>query len=289
MCVPTRDSGRPRTIPPVTQGEKADLLRELHVPGDPLVLVNAWDAASARLVVANGAPAVATSSAAAAFGLGFPDGQAITRELMLVAVSVVANAVDVPVTADMEAGYGDSAEAARATAEGVVEAGAVGLNLEDTAGNGGLLPIDRFAEKIAAVREVAEESGVPLVLNARTDVFIGEVGDPDTRLEHAVERGRAYLDAGADCVFVPAVADEATIGDLVKGIEGRVSILATARTPTLPALCRLGVARVSMGSTPYRAALTAILRIADEIYGMGTFSTLGEVSVSHADAQALFS
>ena len=272
----------------MTQREKAERLRELHRPGDPLVLVNAWDAASARLVVRAGARAVATSSAAAAYMLGYPDGQAISREAMLDSVAVVAHAVDVPASADMEAGYGDDADAARATATGVVEAGAVGLNLEDTEAAGGLLPVGRFVQKIEAVRAVAEETGVPLVLNARTDVFIGEIGAPETRLEHAVERGRAYLAAGADCVFVPAVADEETIGELVRGIGGPVSVLATPRTPTLPALARLGVARVSMGSAPYRAALTTLVRIADEAYGMGTFSSLEAARVSHADTQALF-
>jgi 2-methylisocitrate lyase-like PEP mutase family enzyme len=270
-----------------TQGEKAARLRELHRPGDPLVLVNAWDAASARLAVAAGAPAVATSSAAAANQLGYPDGQAISRDEMLAAVGVIARAVEVPVTADMEAGYGDDAGAARATALGVTEAGAVGLNLEDTADAGGLLPVERFVEKIAAVRAVGEETGIPLVLNARTDVFIRQIGDPDTRLDHSVERGRAYLAAGADCVFVPAVVDEATIGALARGIDGPVSVLATAATPTVPVLARLGVARISLGPGPYRAALTAMRRMAEEVYGMGTFSALADVTLTHADVQQL--
>ncbi len=272
----------------MTRREKAERLRELHRPGEPLLLVNAWDAASARLVVRAGAQAVATSSAAAAAMAGHRDGQAISRDAMLASVAVVARAVDVPVTADMEAGYGDDAGAARATAAGVVEAGAVGLNLEDTEATGGLLPVERFVEKIGAVRAVAEETGVPLVLNARTDVFIGEIGEPAGRLAHAVERGRAYLAAGADCVFVPAVADEETIGELVRGIGGPVSILATPRTPALPVLARLGVARVSMGSGPYRAALTTLVRIAEEAYGTGTFSALEDARISHADTQALF-
>ena len=193
---------------------RAERLRALHVPGRPLVLVNAWDAASAVLIARAGAKAVATTSAGAANALGYADGQHLTRSEMLAAVAPIARAVELPVTADMEAGYGDDPEAAAATANGVLDAGAVGLNLEDTSDRSGeeLLPIDEFVAKIAAVRAVGVERGVPLVLNARTDVFIGAVGDPATRLDRAVERGLAYLAAGADCIFVPDAPDGDTIG-----------------------------------------------------------------------------
>jgi 2-methylisocitrate lyase-like PEP mutase family enzyme len=273
----------------MTQRDLAEQLLALHRPGEPLVLVNAWDAASARLVLVAGAPAVATTSAGMAFALGYPDGQRISRQEMLAAVAVVARAVEVPVTADMEAGYGDSPGDAAATARGVIGAGGVGLNVEDTADDGGLLPVDRFLAKISAIRGVADQAAVPLVLNARVDVFLGEIGEPGTRLEHAIERGRAYRGAGADCVFVPGVEDESTIGALVHGIGGCVSVLATPRTPTVAELGRLGVARVSMGSGPYRAALTEALRIAGEAYGMGTFASLAAARIAHEDAQQLMS
>src|SRR3954454_4121317 len=186
------------------QRAKAEALRDLHVPGDPLLLLNAWDAASAVVIARAGARAVATSSAAAANGLGYADGQHLTREQMLGAVAAIAGAVDVPVTADMEAGYGDAPEAAAATARGVVDAGAVGLNMEDLRDGGDeLLPVADFGAKVAAVRAVGEETDIPLVLNARTDVFLGQIGDAETRLGRAIERGNAYLDAGADCIFVP--------------------------------------------------------------------------------------
>ena len=147
----------------------------MHRPGAPLVLVNAWDAASARVIVGAGAPAIATTSAGMAFALGYPNGQRIWPDEIL---EVVAGAVDVPVTADMEAGYGDSAGDAAATAGGVVAAGAVGLNVEDTPEAGGLLSVEHLVQKIFAVREVADQTGVLLVLNARVDVFIGEIGAP---------------------------------------------------------------------------------------------------------------
>jgi 2-methylisocitrate lyase-like PEP mutase family enzyme len=269
------------------QVEKASRLRALHQPGNPLVLVNAWDAASARVVVAAGAQAVATSSAAAAYALGYPDGERISRDEMLGYVATVVRAVDVPVTADMEAGYGPAAEDAAATARGIVEIGAVGFNLEDASGPGALLSIAAFAAKIGAVRQVATDTGVPLVLNARVDVFIESIGEPETRLEHAVERGRAYRESGADCVFVPVVSDAETIEALVQGIGGRVSVLATPGSLPVAELARLGVARVSTGSGPYRLALSSTQRMAREAYGQGTFTSLADSDITHADAQRL--
>ncbi len=271
------------------QRAKAEALRDLHVPGDPLLLLNAWDAASAVVIARAGAPAIASSSAAAANALGYADGQQLTREQMLGAVAAITDAVDLPVTADMEAGYGDEPEAAAATARGVVEVGAVGLNMEDLSdGDEDLLPIERFAAKIAAVRAVGDETGIPLVLNARTDVFLGQVGDPGTRLEHAVERGRAYLAAGADCIFVPGVIDPGVITALVQGIDGPVSVLAVPGSPPLTELKALGVARISTGSGPYRAALSLAQKMAGEAYGAGTLDSMIAAQVAFADAKALF-
>jgi 2-methylisocitrate lyase-like PEP mutase family enzyme len=269
---------------------KADALRALHVPGRPLVLLNAWDAGSAAVIARAGAPAVATTSAGAANALGYPDGQILRREQMLSMVAPIARAVDVPVTADMEAGYGDGPEDAAATARGVIEAGAVGLNLEDTAaaGDDPLLPIPAFVAKIEAVRAVSAEAGVPLVLNARTDVFIGEVDDPATRLERAIERGRAYLAAGADCIFVPAVVDDGVIAALVEGIGGPVSVLAGAGSPSVAELATLGVARVSVGSGAYRAALALARSMAEEAYDSGSFGTMLASQVSFDETQTLF-
>jgi len=271
------------------QRAKAEALRDLHVPGDPLLLLNAWDAASAVVIARAGARAIASSSAAAANALGYADGQQLTREQMLGAVTAIAGAVDLPVTADMEAGYGDAPEAAAATARGVVEVGAVGLNMEDLSdGDEDLLPIERFVAKIAAVRAVGDETGIPLVLNARTDVFLGQVGDPETRLVRAVERGRAYLAAGADCIFVPGVIDPGVITALVQGVDGPVSILAVPGSPPLTELKALGVARISTGSGPYRAALSLARTMAGEAYGAGTLDSMIAAQVAFADAQALF-
>ena len=268
---------------------KAETLRALHVPGNPLLLLNAWDAASAVVIARAGAPAIASTSAGAANALGYADGQQLTREQMLVAVAPIAAVVDVPVTADMEAGYGDAPEAAAATALGVLGVGAVGLNLEDTAdaGTEPLLEIDQFVAKLAAIREATRAAGVEIVINARTDIFIGAVGDPATRLARTIERGRAYLEAGADCIFVPAV-DAHLIGALVEGVGGPVSVLAGAGTPSLTELADLGVARISVGSGAYRSVLALARQMAEAAYGPGSLDAMLAAQVPFDEIQAFF-
>ncbi len=273
-----------------TLKEKAETLRALHVPGRPLVLVNAWDAASAAVIARAGAAAVASTSAGVANAVGYADGQRLTREQMLAAVTPLVAAVEVPVTIDMEAGYGETPDAASSTARGLLAVGAVGLNLEDTAETGPepLLEIDRFAAKIAAIREVASETGVPIVVNARTDVFLAGVGDPGTRIERAAERGRAYIAAGADCIFVPAVSKPEQIGALVEQIGGPVSVLAGARAPSLTELAALGVARVSVGSGPFLTVMALTQRMAEEAYGTASLDAMLAAQMPYGEAQALF-
>ncbi len=264
------------------QREKAEALRALHRPGHPLVLINAWDCASARILAEAGAPAVATTSAGIAFSCGYPDGEKISRDLMLEAVARICGAVAVPVTADVEAGYGASPEDAYRTAAGALEAGAAGLNLEDGGGGAGqpLVELALQVEKIRAVREAEELAGVPLVLNARTDVFLDAVGPEGERLDEAVRRGKAYHRAGADCVFVPGVTDPAIIAALVLRLDCPINVLASAGSPSIAELARLGVARVSLGSGPMRAALTLFERLVKEVSERGTYSSL-EGIVSH--------
>ena len=192
--------------------DKAEALRALHVPGRPLILVNAWDAASAVVIARAGAHAIATTSAGAANALGYADGQRITRAADAGVGRADRRAVDLPVTADMEAGYGDAPEDAAATARGVLEVGAVGLNLEDLrdAGDGAPAP-DRCVSSRRSPRS-GRSRPIPAFRSSSTPgqtSFSAAVGEPATRLERAIERGRAYLDAGADCIFVPGVTDPA--------------------------------------------------------------------------------
>jgi 2-methylisocitrate lyase-like PEP mutase family enzyme len=229
---------------------KAERLRAFHRAPPILVLPNAWDVASAVAFAGlDGCVAVATSSGAVAAARGYPDGERIPRDEMLEVVARIARAVDLPVTADLEAGYGDAA----ATAEAAIDAGAVGLNLED-----GLGPVEEHVARIRAVRAAAEARGVPLVVNARTDVFLRGEGDVD----EAVRRGNAYLEAGADCVFPIMVADPPTIARLTAEIRGPVNVLHRDGVPPVDELERLGVARVSVGSGLHRAALAHAVSLA---------------------------
>lgn len=256
--------------------EKAERLRALHQKGRPLVLVNAWDAATARILEKAGSAAIATTSAGIAFADGYPDGQKIPRERMLEAIGRICAAVTLPVTADMEAGYGDTPEELGAAARGVVEAGAVGLNLEDAAHDGSspLVNLPVQLEKIHAIRQASRESGVPLVLNARTDAYLLRTGTDREMFDETVRRGEAFRDAGADCVFVPGVTDPGVIGALVRRLDCAVNVLAVAGSPPIGELASLGVARVSLGSGPYRASMSFVQRLAEEVLTRGTYSGL---------------
>jgi 2-methylisocitrate lyase-like PEP mutase family enzyme len=268
--------------------DKAEALRRLHAGPRALILANAWDVASARLVEAAGFPAIATSSAGVAFALGYPDGERISRAEMLDMVRRIARAVKVPVTADVEAGYGATAQAAAETARGVVAAGAVGMNLED-AGDGRLLPLELQVERVRAARGAGDAAGVPLVINARTDVFgVRELADAQ-RAEEAIRRANAYLRAGADCAFVPFVADQAVIARLAREIQGPLNVLGTPDSPPVAELERLGVRRISIGGGLARAAYGRARRVAIEVKETGTFQSLGEGTISYAEMQRLLS
>ena len=277
-------------MPEITaQKEKANAFRALH-HGRTLLLPNVWDVASARILEESGFSALATTSAGVAFSLGYPDGQRISREEMLARVARIAKAVKVPVTADAEAGYGDRPEDAARTAREVIEAGAVGMNLEDGTEDSAhpLVELALQLEKIRAVREAALKSGVLLVLNARTDVYLAQVGAAETRYDETLRRAVAFRDAGADCVFVPGLKDVETIARLVRDVKCPVNILAGPGSPPVPELQKNGVARVSLGSGPMRATLGLLKRIAEELRTSGTYTgMLG--APSHTDVNRLMS
>jgi len=251
---------------PITEesAARARRLRELHRPGDPLVLVNVWDAASARVVAAApGTAALATASWSIAAARGSADGERLPLGEMLDGIARVAAAVDLPVTADLERGYGATPADVGASVTRALEAGAVGCNIEDGLPEWGpagpLRPLEEQLERLRAVREAGERAGVPLVLNARTDALAE--GLP---VREAVRRGRAFLDAGADCVFALGAETVPVVEELVEALDGRVSVLATAGGPSLPELAAAGVARVSMGPGPMGAAYAALRRLAED-------------------------
>jgi len=269
--------------------DKAARLRALHQAPPVLVLPNVWDAVTARLIEAEGFPAVATTSAGVAASLGYADGGAVPPREMIEAVARIARAVSVPVTADIEHGYAATPDAVAEIVMRVVAAGAVGVNLEDIVpGAADLEDVGLQCDKIRAVVKAGATSGVSVVVNARTDVFLRAIGPAESRLNAAIERGRAYLAAGASCVFVPAVRDRDAIAALVKGIGGPINILAGPGSPTIAELQSLGVARVSLGSGPSRTALAVLRDIARELKSAGTYSSAAR-AMTYAEVNELLS
>src|SRR3954468_6163961 len=256
----------------MSQKEKAEALRALHVAGDPVVLVNVWDAASARTVAAApGCAAIATASWSIAAAHGFPDGEQIPRDEMIAAVGLIARPGGLPVSADLERGYADAGE----TIALAIEAGVVGCNLEDSLADGALRPGAEHAgrvgggggnggERVAAARANGEELDVPVVINARTDVWIHGDIPPEERVAAAVERGEAYMDDGADCIFVPGLRDLETIAELCSHFP--VSVGGASPRAELAAA---GVTRISYGPGGMGIALAALRREAESLLAGG--------------------
>lgn len=252
---------------------KARQFHALHHAKPILMLPNAWDAASARLIAEAGFPAIATTSAGIAYAAGYPDQGHLSWEEMLSRVGRIIACVDVPVTVDIETGFGSTPEEVAATVRSVIEAGAVGCNIEDGTGapDTPLFDPALVAERIAAAREVADACDIEFVINARTDGFLAGGSGPAT-LADAIARANRYVAAGARSVFVPAVEDRDTIARLVAEIAAPVNVLANARTPALDILQDLGVARVTTGGSLARAAFGFIRDALRDIREHGTFA-----------------
>src|SRR5437588_3458879 len=266
------------------QAEKAERFRKMHHGPRILALPHTWDVGSARILEDAGYPAIATSSAGIAFSLGYPDGQRVSRDQMLEVVARIAHAVSIPVTADMESGYGTTVKDMVETAKAVIAAGAIGMNLEDVTGDdeGSHVNMTLQVEKISAIRDAAASLGVPLVLNARTDIYLMPIGEAPTRFDRTVGRLRAYRQAGADCVFAPGVTSRDTIVELVKAIGAPLNILISSNCPSLRELEKIGVARASAGSAVIRATLGLVRRIGKELMERGTYDFLFDGAVPFA-------
>lgn len=253
------------------QQVKAVLFRELHDKG-VLVLPNAWDAGSAALIAQGGAKAVATTSGGVSWSAGKPDQQALTRDEMTALVRRIVDAVDVPVTADIEGGYGPAPEDVAETVTVMIGAGVVGVNLEDSKSNGELFTAEEQAARIRAARQAAERAGLPeLVINLRTDVFLFGIGAPEGRPADVLARATACAEAGADVLFVPGLLDLAVIAELVKGQPLPVNVMAGPGAPTVSEFEAVGVRRVSVGTAIAQAAYTVAHRAAAEMVGKGTY------------------
>jgi 2-methylisocitrate lyase-like PEP mutase family enzyme len=258
------------------QHDRALAFRALHDRDAPLLrLLNAWDAGSAKVLVAAGASALGTTSAGIAFALGLPDGERLTRDAMLTAVRAIAAAVDVPVSADLEAGYADEPTGVAETVRLALAAGAVGFNLEDGRVDGSLTPVAEHAARVRAAADAVRSAGIPAFINARTDTVWLRAGDEAETLA----RVRAYGEAGADGIFVPGATDSELLGRLVAATPLPLNVLAGPALPAVDELARLGVARVSSGSGPARLALSAAYAAAQELLGApGTYGDGGGLS-----------
>ncbi|WP_426997427.1 isocitrate lyase/PEP mutase family protein [Pseudarthrobacter sp. N5] len=270
---------------------KAKAFFALHSEGPaPLILVNAWDAASARLVQEAGAKAVATSSSAMSWSLGFPDGNQLPRALAMDALRRIVAATELPVTADIETGYAGSGGSfddglLKETIHAVLDAGAVGVNFED-AGDQPLTAVDEQSRRIRLIRQTAEDAGVGLFINARTDTYLSG-NYPETAFEETLLRADAYLAAGASGVFVPGVTDLHVLHELSWRIAAPLNALAGVGAPSVGELHDVGVRRISIGGNTAKAAYATVSRVAAEVLGDGNWSELAGAR-SHADMDALF-
>jgi 2-methylisocitrate lyase-like PEP mutase family enzyme len=261
----------------------AERFRSLHDVGRVLVLPNAWDAGSARLIESCGASAIATTSSGVAWACGYPDGDAIPPRVLADAVARIARVIAVPLTVDAEGGYSSEPEGVGDTIRALVDAGAVGVNLED-----GPRPPDVLCAKIAAARRAADRAGVALFINARTDVFLRGLVPPDARVAETLARAERYREAGCDGIFVPAAADPSSIAALVAGTPLPVNVMMVPKLPSMAALAELGVRRVSAGAAIAQAVHGLTRRLATQLLADGDAGPLFEGAVAYAELNALF-
>lgn len=268
------------------QADMAAEFRSRHLTRPVLLLPNAWDAMSARLFAAAGFSALATTSGGVAWALAYPDGEVAPWSEVVSATARIVRAAKVPVTADIETGYAETPAEVTVHVREIIGAGVVGINLEDGRHHTSLRPIDDAADRLRAARAAADQEGIPICINARCDVFLVS-GKVDAKLfAEAVERCRAYLAAGADCVYPFGLRDPAAIGDFVKAVDAPVNVTGRPGMPDAAALEKLGVARITIASAPTLVAMSAIQKIADDLRS-GTFDSLTS-AMNRADAQRLF-
>ncbi len=257
--------------------------RALHAVGRLLVLPNAWDAGSARLVESVGAEAIATTSSGVAWALGYPDGDAVPPRVLAEAVARITRVVMVPLTVDAEGGYSNDPSAVGETVRALADAGAVGVNLEDGAGSPDLL-----CDKIAAVKRAAAQAGVDLFVNTRTDVVLRGLVPPERYVAETLERAGRYRDAGCDGLFVPKLSDPETIRAIVDGTDLPVNVMLVPDLPSLAALARLGVRRVSAGAAIAQTALGLTRKLATQLLADGGYAAMFEGAAAYPELNALF-
>jgi len=270
------------------QSQQAERIRGMHRGPKLLLLPNAWDAMSAWVLAAAGFEAVATTSGGVSWSLGYADGEQAPWSEVVAATARIVRAARVPVTADIEAGFGETPDAVMRSVTEIIVAGAIGVNLED--GTVGPVPIRSLADaagRIRAAREAAKAAGMPIVINGRIDLYLRNIGDEASRFDETVARGRAYLAAGADCVYPIGLRDTATMGRLVQALGAPINVNVRAGSPSVAELEALGIARASTASQIALMAMSMTRQIADELRTTGRFDQLAP-AMAQADAQRLF-
>ncbi len=272
-----------------SQAAKAQAFRKLHDRSNLLLLPNAWDAGSVALFARHGFTAIATTSAGMAWSLGYQDGQHAPLAEVLAATARITRVTDLPVTVDLESGYGETPDAVTGAVRGAIAAGAVGINLEDSLpGHGPLRGIDASAARISAARAAAVNAGIPIVINARVDVWMQpDMSDPAIGLDEAIHRAQAYLAAGADGIFPIGLADRDVLATLVQSIDAPINVAAISGVPSLQELARIGVARVSTATRFATLALGAIDQAVARLLRDRNFDGLAS-GFTYGDAQRLF-
>jgi 2-methylisocitrate lyase-like PEP mutase family enzyme len=262
---------------------KAEAFHRLHVPGTPLLLANAWDAGSARLIESCGAAALATTSAGLAWAHGYPDGDVLPPGVLSAAVAEITRVVSVPLSVDAEGGYSDDPRAVGENVRAIVDAGGIGINIEDGSGSP-----DVLVAKIAAARQAGAAAGVQLFINARTDVYLRGLVGPDAAIEETLARAAMYSQAGADGLFVPGVTDPAAIREIAARAGVPVNVLVVAGLPSVAELAAFGVARISAGSGIAQTAAGIARRAATEFLEDGRYDTILERDADYGTMNALF-
>jgi len=275
---------------PIIQKEKAELFLKLHQKKEILVLLNSWDIGSSKLIEASGYKAIATTSMGISASLGYPDCQVIQLSEMIEVITGIVNSVKVPVTVDIEAGYGNNLREIIESVKKIIATGVVGINIEDSINLNPIL-IDQmeFCERISAIRALSDSMGFHLVINARTDSFYTSLSSPREKLSESIKRGNKYREAGADCIFVQPVWEKETIATLVKEINAPINILSNPTIgggipPSVSELQDLGVARLSLGSSLMKATLALIKKVAQELSEKGTYTFLSDTLTPFPDA-----
>src|SRR5882672_1688213 len=274
-----------------TAQQQADALHRLHSEGKPLVLVNAWDAASARVLEQAGASVIATTSAGMAWSLGYADGEKLPRNELIAACARICRVVRVPVTVDIERGFGRNTDEVCTLVRALIDLGVVGVNIEDGVApeTRRLLPAQALCEHVGALRALAAQANVPLFINARTDVYLATHDEPARRFEQAMERARLFASAGADGIFVPGMDQPDEISRFARALEQPLNVYAGyPGVPAIDALAAAGVRRVSLGCGPLQSALGLLGRIAAEVFTLGRYDTMARDMLAASDLNRLF-